>query len=122
MLFRSVDHDLVLSHITGISEPYNVSMRMRKDTPKKLKEPLPVCFSLIHGKHTDSKIHYGGFTGLGRGTALLQTEADLKIYDNLQVHAGGRLLCKVINDLNDEYLIQFTSIPSGFDAWVKALS
>lgn len=119
---KGTGSDITLSQITGIGEPYNISIKARNDSPKKLKAPIPVCFFPIHGKHTGQDIHYGGFTALGRGTALLQTEADLSLFDNIRVQAGGRLLCKVIDTVNGEYLLHFTSIPSGYAGWVKSFS
>ncbi len=117
---KGVDHEIVLTHVTGIGEPYNVSIKTKSDTQKQLPAPLPVRFSFIKGKHVQEQFHYGGITALGRFTAVLETEADLKVYDNLQIQAGGNLLCKVLDTLDGaSCLIQFTSIPSGFSAWVK---
>ena len=117
---KGVGHSLTLSLVTGIGEPYSVAVRMKRDTLKKLREPVPVSFSLIREKHTEGKIHFGGFTSLGRDSAVLRTETRLKIYDNLLVKAGGNLLCKVRDETEDgEWLVQFTSIPSGYSEWAE---
>lgn len=115
---KGVGHSLVLSLVTGIGEPYNVSIRLKKDTLKKLREPIPVSFSLIQEKHTEGETHFGGVTALGRDSAVLRTETRLRIYDNLLVRAGGNLLCKVRDETEEgAWLIEFTSIPSGYREW-----
>ena len=118
---KGVANDIVLSHITGIGEPYNLFIKIRNDPLKELASPVAVCFSMVIGKHAEDKIHYGGFTAIGRDSAILQTEAPLKIYDNIRVQAGGKLLCKVLDDQSGSYMLQFTSIPSGFASWIKAV-
>lgn len=117
---KGVGQDVTLSHVTGIGEPYNVSIKTRNDTPKRLSGPIPVCFHIINGKHTEDEIHFGGLTAIGRGTALLRSELPLNDYDNLRIEAGGHLLCKVINNADGEYLLQFTSIPSAYNEWVRS--
>jgi adenylate cyclase len=119
---KGVSREQVLFHVTGIGEPYNVSIKVKNDTPKALREPIPVYFSLIREKHTLEERHYAGITAIGRGTCVMETEVALNVYDNLQVQAGGRLLCKVLDVNSGSCLLQFTSIPAGFSDWVKARS
>lgn len=119
---KGVSGEQVLFHVTGIGEPYNVSIKVKNDTPKALREPIPVYFSLIREKHTLEERHYAGITAIGRGTCVMETEVALNVYDNLQVQAGGRLLSKVLDVNSGSYLLQFTSIPAGFSDWVKARS
>jgi adenylate cyclase len=120
VLPKGVGKEIVLSHITGIGGPYNLSISSHQDIPHPLDQVLPICFFLIQDKHTQDQVHFGGFIALGRGTAILKTEASLKVFDNLQINAGGKLLCKVLDNPDGNWFLQFTSIPSGFSAWVKS--
>ncbi len=118
---KGVGRSLVLSHVTGIGEPYNVYVRMKTDPTTELKEPVPVRFFLVREKHTDSQQHYGGIIALGKECAILQTETPLEIYDNLQIGAGGSLLCKVRDKVEGgAYLVKYTSVPPGYRAWAVA--
>jgi adenylate cyclase len=51
--------------------------------------------------------------------AVIETEAELNVYDNMQLDAGGELYCKVMEKNDDGYLIHFTSVPSGYKEWKK---
>ena len=120
---KGVKETFLLSQVTGIGEPYNVSIKIKKDDPKPLQEPIPVSFSLINEKHTQTESHFGGFTALGKESAVLRTEVRLKLYDNLQVIAGGALFCKVRDEINDRtYLLHYTSVPPGYKDWVRMMS
>ncbi|MDO5702225.1 MAG: adenylate/guanylate cyclase domain-containing protein, partial [Lachnospiraceae bacterium] len=72
---KGVGHKLLLSQVTGIGEPYNIALHVEKDIPEELSEPVPISFSLVRDKHTESDIHYGGLTAIGRESAILQTDA-----------------------------------------------
>ena len=117
---KGVGQDLVLSHVTGIGEPYNVSVRIEKDPPERIPEPVPVSFSLIKGKHTESSSRSGSFTALGQGAAVLRTGSRLEIFDDLRIMAGGPLLCKVWDETKDgDYFVVFTSVPPGYGEWMQ---
>lgn len=116
---KGVEGGIVLSHVTGIGKPYDIYTSMKSDTPEELEEPVPVSFSRITGKHTDSKICYGGIVSVGHSSAVLETPVALEVFENIQVQAGGRLLCKVMKKNEDTYFLQYTSIPSGYDQWIR---
>ena len=116
---KGVDEEIVLSHVTGIGEPYDVYIAAEKAAMETLKVPLPVSFCRIQEKHTMKKTYYGGIISLGRDCAVLETGTKLQLFDNIQITAGGRLFCKVMEALEDSYILQYTSIPSGYDRWIR---
>ena len=120
VLPKGADEEMLLSQVTGMGAPYNIHITMEKYPPEKLKEPVPVCFFKIDGKHTTDKVCYGGIVALGSDCAVLETETKLVLYDNLQIDAGGRLLCKVTEKSEQEYLVRYTSIPYGYESWIKS--
>ena len=56
----------------------------------------------------------------GSGCAVLDTETDLELFDNIQIDAGGKLFCKVMDKMEEGFVIQYTSIPSGYESWIEA--
>lgn len=117
---KGVKGELVLSQVTGVGAPYNVFVKEKDTRPKALGHPIPVCFHKLEGKHGVAKTFYGGITAVAHGGAVLETDTELEIYDNIQLEAGGKLFCKIMERTDEGYLARFTSIPAGYDAWLKA--
>ena len=120
VLPKGTDKEMVLSHITGIGEPYGIYIAETNDALSELPCPIPVCFYQLDGKHTLERSCFGGLVSVGSGSAVLDTETPLKVFDNIQIKAGGRLTCKVMGIKDSQCLLQYTSIPSGYDEWIRA--
>ncbi len=116
---KGVEGALVLSQVTGVGAPYNVTERVASMKPKALKEPIPVAFCRLLGKHGGTKTRFGGIVAAARGGAVLDTQCELEIYDNIQIEAGGELFAKVMEKTDKGYLLRYTSIPAGYEAWLK---
>ncbi|MBR4150868.1 MAG: PAS domain-containing protein [Firmicutes bacterium] len=116
---KGVKGELVLSQVTGIGEPYNVCVKQSKSAPKELPESIPVRFHRLEGKHGSAKSFYGGITAVAHDCVVLDTQAELNVLDNIQLDAGGKLFCKVMEKHGCSVLIRFTSIPSGYEAWLR---
>ena len=122
VLPKGADDEIILSHVTGIGAPYNISIKTKSDVLKQLKNPLPVCYYRLDEKHTMDKPCYGGIVSIGRDSALLQTPEELETLDNIQMDAGGRLMCKVVEKTDDStWFLQYTSIPSGYERWIDRM-
>ena len=117
---KGVQGELVLSQVTGIGAPYNVSVKTRDTRPEALGRPIPVLFHTIDGKHGNDRNFYGGLTAAARDGAVLESGAELNVFDNLLLEAGGKLFCKVMEKMEEGgVLLRFTSIPAGYEAWLK---
>ncbi len=116
---KGVEGELVLSQVTGIGAPYNISAKLQSSKPKSLARPIPVCFHKLDGKHGTVKPCFGGIVAIAHDGAVLDTETALKIYDNLQLETGGKLFGKITEHTKDGFLLHYTSIPAGYDAWLK---
>ena len=112
---------MVLYHVTGLGEPYNIRITVGSDELKELHNPLPVCFFKLNEKITMGKPYYGGILSLGRDSTLLETETKLDLFENLQMKAGGRLQCKVMEKNEGKYLLQYTYVPSGYEEWINEI-
>ena len=106
-------------HVTGIGDPYDIHVSIESHAPHHLERPIPVSMHKIEGKHGKAKTLYGGITAVAHESAVLETEAELKEFDNLQINAGGKLFCKVMEKNGEDYLLKYTSVPTGYAAWLK---
>ena len=116
---KGVETDITLTQVTGIGEPYNLSVDVKSTMPNKLDQIIPVTFHMIDGKHGDEKSLYGGIVALASDMAVIDTQVKLEVYDNIQIDAGGKLYSKVLEKNDDGYLLHFTSVPSGYKEWRK---
>ena len=119
---KGVEGDVTLLQVTGIGEPYNISVDVKSAMPDKLEEEIPVAFHTVDGKHGSAKSLYGGIVALASDMAILDTQVPLKVYDNIQIDAGGKLYCKVIEKTEDGALLHFTSVPSGYKEWLRKVN
>jgi len=117
---KGVKGELVLSQVTGVGAPYNVSTKVRDTKPQPLEKPIPVRFHKLDGKHGGAKSYYGGIVAVAHDGAVLDTGEELNIYDNIQLEAGGKLFAKVMELTENGALLRYTSIPAHYEAWLKA--
>ncbi len=116
---KGANGELMLSQITGIGAPYNIHVEVNQNIPVHLERPIPVCMYRIDGKHGTAKALYGGLTAVSNSGALLETDVKFEIYDNIQINAGGKLFCKIMERKDNYYVLQYTSVPTGYAAWLK---
>ena len=117
---KGVKGELVLSQVTGIGAPYNVTAKVRDTKPQALESPIPVRFHKLDGKHGGAKSYYGGIVAVAHDGAVLDSGAELEVYDNIQLEAGGKLFGKVMEQTESGVLLRYTSIPAGYETWLKA--
>jgi adenylate cyclase len=116
---KGVEEELELCQITAIGEPYNLKGRDETREVSLLATPIPVTFYRLENKHENEIPYFGGIMGVGPNTAVLNTQTLLSAYDNIRINAGGKLLCKVVEERKDGYLLRYTSIPIGYSEWLK---
>ena len=116
---KGVKGELVLSQVTGIGAPYGVSVRVSDTRPAPLAQPIPVRFHRLEGKHGLVRPCYGGIVATAHDGAVLDTATELEIFDNIQLDAGGKLFCKVMERTDTGWLLRYTSIPAGYEAWLR---
>ncbi len=117
---KGSDKELQLWQVTGIGKPYDLYARHESKKPVPLRKPAPVCFYRLEGKHKLEGELFGGITAVADDRAVFSTDTKMEILDNIQIDAGGNLYCKVLEVLQEGYLLQFTAIPAGYEDWIGA--
>ena len=117
---KGTNDELVLYQVSGIGKPYNVSMKPEQSTMVSPRVPVPVCFYKLEGKHVLGDAYYGGLVSAGHATAVLETDVNLEILDNLKFNTGGELFCKVVEKDGRRYLLRYTYIPMNYELWYKS--
>ena len=112
---KGVKEPIVLTHITGIGGKYGLSCGHKEVTLVPLENPRKVEFFVIRDKHRDLESKIGHLVALSKTEALMETDAKIAEYDNLQLEVGGKLFCKVLSKVGSSWLLRFTAIPPGFD-------
>ena len=116
---KGAEQGIVLSHVTGLGEPYNIHIDVQSDALVRVEHPIAVTFKRLSGKHTMEKYYFGGLIAVGRDSALLETESALELFDNIKLEVGGALFGKVTEKNDNVYFLQYTSIPSGYEKWTR---
>ena len=112
---KGVKEPIVLTHVTGIGGKYGVSCRQKEGELTPLENPRKVEFFIIREKHRELESQIGHLVAVSKTEALMETEAELVQYDNLQLEVGGKLFCKVMSKKESAWLLHFTAVPPGFD-------
>jgi len=113
----------VLYDVTGISEPYNIRLSVRKEELIPLKNRIEVRLYTLAGKVVDEKALRASITHLSPQRVAVSSaypmnrweEVKIQILDEKLVPIAGECYAKVISvkhvEGNYEYLMRFTSIP-----------
>ena len=118
---KGMKTSMVLSQIRGIGEPYAVSHVEEENFPQPLKKEAEIVFRMLRGKHCEQGAIHGVFCALNQTGAVLKTEYALHELDDIRIEAQGDLFAKVLRRAEDGWLLRFTSLPAGFDAWMKSI-
>jgi adenylate cyclase len=116
---KGIDKEMTLYQIKSIGEPFNIVVRSEDTKTELLKEPVPICFYKLEEKHEIKQPYFGGLISVAPNGAVMSTDTELFIYDNVCINAGGKLMCQVMEKSGNEYLLRYNSIPSQYDTWLK---
>ena len=84
--FKGLDQAVCLYDITGIGDPYQVSLPEKKEKPmRRLNSPLPIECFIVEGKTVSDRAITGHITHLGDSTASGSLGADIAAYANLRI-------------------------------------
>ncbi len=106
---KGVDEPITLSRIAGIGEPYSLSFSLNDEPPALLEKPVKTVFYMLDGKHTSDVPNVGYFTAVSSKEAILKSELNLNVYDNLSFGDVDKFFGKVVEICEDGYRVRFTS-------------
>ena len=106
---KGVDKPIVLSRITGIGGEYNLQYSLETEPLKELQQPEEITFYTLDGKHTSDKPNTGIITAKSTKEAIIKTDVELSVYDNISIELESKIFAKVIKAEKDSYKIRFTS-------------
>ena len=116
---KGANEELELSDITGLGSPFNIHLELSEEAFSKLINPVSIGFHLIKDKHEGAQTYYGRIIALSKDGAIIQPDIELELFTDIEFDAGGKLFCKIVEKKNDGYVLQFTSIPTGYSDWLK---
>lgn len=116
---KGVKEPLILSHVMGIKGEYGLCLSAEDKSAERLEKPVELEFCLIHGKHGGAKRMKGRIVALSESSAILETDAELQLYDNIRIDADGELFCKLMKKEGEGWNVRFTATPPGFSIWLS---
>ena len=115
---KGVKEALVLSHVTGIGEPFNFSCAEEEEVFQTLEKQQDVEFVLIQGKHVDKQTAVGRFVAVSENGAIMKTDHPIKEHDNIRLEAGGDLFAKVMKAVPQGWVLRFTALSPDYKRWL----
>ena len=124
---KGVEKPLVLSHVTAIGAPYDLSCEREREAMTVLREPVLADFHVIRDKHRDETVRRGTIVAMSSEEAQMETGEALQQFDNLQfsIHAEDdeaapqNIFAKVLSAEGDSALLRFTACPADFEKWYQ---
>ena len=119
VLPKGVNEPITLSHVIGVGEPYGVKCENVSERPNPLSTPVEIGFYSIKDKHTSASAEKGEIVALSRDGAIMKTQANVAVFDNIEIDIGEKLFAKIVSGANGEFEIRFTAKPESFNNWLK---
>lgn len=106
---KGVKGSLILSHITGIGKPYNLSCSVPNMQEDMQSVHIPIAFKRITDKHCSETVFEGILTAINGTHAILKTQTPLQLFENISLCTENAVFCKVLRTGEQELLLGFTA-------------
>jgi adenylate cyclase len=127
---KGATRSLQLYEVAGVGEPFNLSLPSRSEALFPLRQPLPICFTVLEEKFLGRTVHEGRLMALAETEAGIEAGLSLVPLSNLKIdlkpvagdHPGGEIYAKVIGavaDASGQTRVRFTSLSPELKAWVQ---
>ena len=115
---KGVKEPLTLSLVAGIGD---LSCRVAEEKPVKLASPIDGGYLTVKDKHTEALLKPCRFTALCGSGAVIEAEEEPELFENLELEINKftKLFAKVTETGKGYSVLRFTSIPEGFEDFVK---
>lgn len=123
VLPKGLDREIILSDVTGIGDPYHISMDRQASETLISVFPTSVFYTVLEGKHADGMIRSGRILALSEAEALMEADELPEVFDNLLLTIGDGLYAKVTETEQEKnrFRICFTAKPPEFEEWKKQI-
>ena len=119
-----------LHEVSGIGEPFNLSLPERSIVLCALPQPLPVRFIVLEEKFAGGPVHEGRLTAVSDDEGGMASEFAPAALSNLKIelepgaadNPGGEIYAKVIGDASGasrQTRIRFTSVSPELKVWLQ---
>ena len=117
---KGVSQPLVISCVGGIDD---ISCAQNREKLRELKRPVNLVFHFIRGHSVENTVRNGALLAVSAHYALLQSSADLKVFDNIVMDIQGctPLFAKVTDLRGTDWFLRLTSVPDGFSPLLDSL-
>ena len=113
---KGVKGSLIISCVTGIGKPYNLSCVDDSESEKMVPVNIPVGFKRISDKHCSEIVSEGILTAISSKGAVLKTKIPINMLENISLCAENEVFCKVIGENSQGLLLRFTAGHTDFCA------
>ena len=112
VLPKGLDETIILSDVIGVGGKYNLHCPKVEIPLKSLKEFIDIEFLIIKDKHVDNTFNKAKITAISKTHAIISTDKNLLPFMNLEICGKIKVYCKVMHEINEGYLVAFTTDPS----------
>jgi len=127
---KGATRSLQLHEVSGIGEPFNLSLPPRSVTLVPLPEPLPITFTVLEEKFLGRTVHVGRLVAVSATEARIESELSLAPLCNLKLelkpvagaNPGGEIYAKVIGAVAgaaSQTRIRFSSVSPELKVWMQ---
>src|SRR5262245_17750356 len=122
---------LQLHEVSGIGEPFNLSLPAGTDSLSPLPQPLPIRFTVLEEKFVGRTVNVGRLVSASDSEAGIESELALVPLSNLKIEVehvaganpGGEIYAKVIGAAgaggSAQTRIRFTSVSPDLKIWLQ---
>ena len=131
VLPKGAETSIRIYEVGGIAGNFNLALKQKDPTCIKLLQQIPMCYTVIEGKHVGEKDGEGSITNLSKKSAEIILTRPLEPLTNIKMSltgvytelAGKDFYGKVIERFDKDgsiYLVRFTSVPPEIVAYFQA--
>jgi class 3 adenylate cyclase len=124
---------LQLHEVSGIGEPFNLSLPTRTNSLSPLPQPLPIRFTVLEEKFVGRTVNEGRLVSASDSEGGIESELELVPLSNLKIEVkpvaganpGGEIYAKVIGAAGAggfaQTRIRFTSVSPDLRVWLQSV-
>jgi adenylate cyclase len=127
---KGASHSLQLHEVSGIGDPFNLSLSEKSAVLTALPQPQPIRFTVLEEKFAGRTVHEGRLVTVSEADGGIESEVSLASLSNLKItiepvagaNPGGEIYAKVIGAMTGrigQTHVRFTSVSPELKAWMQ---